>query len=333
MSNHLLVAKNIIMHMHHSNVVLISDREKDIICVIDFIFAGDFDQAMIVALDINRSPIRTFLSVITERIVRYNSIKCLTLLYAWYAGDDVMMEKITRYLLLQACDLNNTYMIHVAIAFAVKNRLDMSNIILSLTYHNNKYDTIGQIIRTFRRYNVDLDRIEFEWEFLCKIYEYDPELCELCVGLQFANTLTIDDTNCIPATDKSAHGFLCLIFKAIRTINQNEIIELMENVINRDMPTCANLLFSKLDDDNKNNIITNAIIKDKVNVLRFLHGAVGIGPLHAYLCDLCVIHVAIRCLRYLIERVGLRPTQTTYNLCMQFERARWYGDYIKAYLP
>ncbi|AMN84575.1 hypothetical protein D6_00169 [Faustovirus] len=332
MNKSMIIAKNVIKHLHQTNVILISDYNKDFTRLCDYVFKYDMSGLIPTLLDLPSAQLRNTLYQVVEKTIKYNSVNCVKSLYVVYREDDGVIEKFTKSLMLQAYHHCNNYMINVVLALAIFNNVDMCDIIGAYTSNFENTELIGHIISTFTRYNRVITPVCFEWAAIVGIFEFSPDIAAQCLDLQYLQKIELDGSDILPNNDTSATTFIKLVFSKVKITYQYDIINLMEYAINKNFYNCAELLFAHLDDENKANIITNAIIKDNIAVLRFLKGVINIGPEHAYLCDLCVIHVAMKCLRYLIEKVGLRPTQTTYNLCMRDQRSSWYGDYIRAYI-
>jgi hypothetical protein len=331
MNNQAIFVKNILSQMHHSALMAMNIDQEELYRIADFIFKNDF--ANILSRSIvspHHISLRHSINMYASNAVKYNSIECIKTLYRVSNNNQSVIEKLTNALLIHASDCNNTYLIQLVVAVALHHNLDFGNTIETLSKQPNKFDIIEFIIRTCNRLDVEITPQTFDWDFICAAFMYDPEIAKLCIGLQYDRAIYMDDY--LPNNDDIACKFIEMVFENLRIENQRELVDLLKYAINKDLTKCAEIIFGKLSEEERVYMTTNTIIKDDVNVLKFLHDVLKIGPEYTYLCDLCVIHISMKCLRYLIERVGLRPTQTTYNLCVRDPRSRWYSDYIKAYI-
>jgi hypothetical protein len=327
--------KNILKHLHIGQLLLMYNRHINSLEVLDFVLENDFELLLNQLLS-DRSNHYLSGAYIGSKLAKHNSVRCLKMLFATYRHDDMgMLKKTIKQAILRATEINNWYFLNNIVAYLIINDIDYGPVIKSLIAYSNMYDTALFILDQYKKYNKVLRFGEFDWTDLCKIYNHNEELVvELVARLHNANAeldpIYIDEYE-LPITDAKALSFVRLMFSKI-TMSKVKTTDIFKITIDKGYNTTAQFIYSQILDEDLPGLITNSIITDDVKSIKFINSISKFGEEYAYLCDLCVIHSALCCLRYLIEQCNLRPSASTYNLSLNNSKTKLYSDYLKAYL-
>ncbi|AMN84084.1 hypothetical protein D5a_00170 [Faustovirus] len=323
-----ITIKNVLKHLHTGNLLLLA-KTRECMTVMDFIFENDFHLLLPSALE-NNFNAQLLVTTVGTKIAKYSSIECIKFYFRNYIHDTGFIERLARYALVRATEDHNWCFVNIIIALMVSNGVECSGVVRRLLHNKHTFSMLLLLLKMCKKYNVRVSVGDFEWSELCNIYTYDKELVGLLIEYSDDVDMNVEDCD-LPCDDRAACKLIAMVHNSY-AIRINVMVCLLKKALNQKFDNCAQFIYSKIPAEELPNIITSSVTNDDTIVIQFLNNVNKFGDEYAYLCDLCVIHSAICCLRYLIEQCGLRPTQSTYNLSINNPKTKFYSEYLRAYL-